>query len=129
MDSIKENKEIYKRISTNVIGTDEDDDIQISLSALLELKKIIEENNISDDFYIRLYTTGGGCTGMIYNLKFDSEINENDIVFKTDSINFLIDTKSLFYFMGITIEYIDNIEGKGFVFKGINNLKTCGCNG
>ena len=58
-----------------------------------------------------------------------SEKQENDRIFETESINFIIDSKSIFYFMGIIIDYLETDEGKGFIFKGINNYKTCGCMG
>ena len=95
MEQMTQTEQIYKRISTGVNGSNENDDIQVSLTALLELKKIMEENNITDDYFIRLATSGGGCAGMIYNIGFDSEKQENDRIFETESINFIIDSKKI----------------------------------
>jgi len=127
MEDIKYNSELTEKIDTLVEGTSEDDSIQISLKALLEIKNFREQNEVPEEFYLRLATQGGGCSGMQYVLGFDDQINENDRVFETENYKLVVDTHSLFYYMGVTLDYTDGPDGSGFVFHGLNNMKTCGC--
>jgi len=127
MEDVLTQQEVTERIDTEVEGSSEEDQIQITLKALLEMKNIREQNEVPDEFYLRLATQGGGCSGMQYVLGFDDKINDNDRVFETDNYKLVIDTKSLFYYMGVTLDYTDGPNGNGFVFHGLNNMKTCGC--
>ena len=129
MEDLTGQNVITEKINTGVEGTNEDDSIQITLPALLEIKKTREENDIPDEFYLRLATQSGGCAGMQYALGFDDNINENDRLFEKDNYKIVIDSRSLFYFMGITLDFIDDPINKGFTFRGINNVSTCGCSG
>lgn len=129
MDETIEKKDVVEKIDTQVEGTEEDDKISITLQALLEINNFREKNEVPEDFYLRLTTQGGGCSGMQYALGFDDKINENDRIFETDNYKIVIDNRSLFYYMGVTLDYIDGPEGSGFIFKGLNNMMTCGCQG
>ena len=116
-------------ISTEVEGSRGDDHIQITRKAIEEIIKVRQESNVPEDYVLRIATRGGGCSGMNYVMGFDSENYENDRVLKASDIDIIVDNKSLFYLMGITLDYTDSPEGKGFVFKNPNNFRTCGCQG
>ena len=114
-------------IPTGVIGADENEDFAFTPNALNEIQKIISENNIADNNYLRINTKSAGCLGMSFNLGFDGEIHDNDRLFKLNTLNIAVDSKSLFYLMGVKIDFISSDKGKGFIFEQPNEFKTCGC--
>ncbi|HLP28393.1 MAG TPA: iron-sulfur cluster assembly accessory protein [Candidatus Didemnitutus sp.] len=114
-------------VPTGVLGTDESDNIIITNKAIAEVKKIKASNNIADDFGLRLGVKGGGCSGMSYTLGFDAASRENDLVLDAEGVRVFIDSKSMFYLMGMTLDFSDGLMGKGFTFNNPNATKTCGC--
>ena len=77
--------------------------------------------------YVRVGVTAGGCSGLSYNLDFDSEILSTDKVFKHNEITLIVDEKSYLYLVGTTLNYSGGLNGKGFVFENPNASRTCGC--
>jgi len=114
-------------IPTGISGTEEQDNIRISFKALSEIKKIKETNSIPADYGLRVGVKGGGCSGMSYTLGYDATPRENDRVLETEGVRIFVDTKSMFYLMGITLDFSDGLMGKGFTFSNPNATKTCGC--
>ncbi|MBM2813774.1 MAG: iron-sulfur cluster assembly accessory protein [Ignavibacteria bacterium] len=114
-------------IDSEVLGGENDDMIRITHKAIEVIKKVRVENNVPDEYYLRIGTRGGGCSGMNYTLGFDSQVNENDKSFKLTDMEMVIDAKSIFYLMGITLDYTESPDGSGFVFISENELPTCGC--
>jgi iron-sulfur cluster assembly protein len=115
------------RVATGIQGAEEKDDFIVSASAIEMIAQIKEANEISEDYFLRLGTRSGGCSGMNYTLGFDSEIQENDRTFEVENVNIVVDNKSLFYLMGVTLDYTDGPSGSGFVFNNPNNAHVCGC--
>jgi iron-sulfur cluster assembly protein len=116
-------------IHTGVIGTEEQDALSVTRRALDKIDAIKSENNVPAEYSLRLGTQSGGCSGMNYILGFDSEVNDNDKLIELHNLNLVIDNKSIFYLMGVTLDYVDDVHGSGFVFNNPNNAKTCGCGG
>ncbi|MCE7993807.1 MAG: iron-sulfur cluster assembly accessory protein [Roseivirga sp.] len=81
----------------------------------------------SDDHNIRVSVQGGGCSGLMYDLDFDSEVREKDEIFEDKGIKILVDRKSLLYLLGTTLDFSDGLNGKGFQFVNPNASRTCGC--
>jgi iron-sulfur cluster assembly protein len=102
-------------------------DITISEKAIKEIRKIMEENNFTPDVGLRIGVKGGGCSGLTYSMGFDPESREGDSIMEQDDIKLYVDGKSLFYLMGIELDFTDGLDGKGFVFNNPNATKTCGC--
>ena len=70
---------------------------------------------------------GGGCSGLTYNLEFNSESKPNDMVFEDKGVKIIVDKKSLLYLAGTTLDFSDGLNGKGFQFINPNATRTCGC--
>jgi iron-sulfur cluster assembly protein len=114
-------------IPTGITGTDENDNITVTAKALDEIRKIRTQNSIPDGYGLRIGVKGGGCSGMSYTLGFDAQTRENDRVLDLDDVQIFIDTKSMFYLMGVTLDFSDGLMGRGFTFNNPNATKTCGC--
>ena len=76
---------------------------------------------------IRVAVKGGGCSGLMYDLEFDSAIADSDEIFEDKGIKILVDKKSLLYLLGTTLDFSDGLNGKGFQFINPNANRTCGC--
>lgn len=77
--------------------------------------------------FIRVGVKGGGCSGLMYDMKFDTEIKEEDKVFEDNGLKVVVDKKSFLYLVGTELDYSGGLNGKGFVFKNPNADRTCGC--
>ena len=103
------------------------EDINITPKAIKEIKRIIQENNIPENFGLRIGIKGGGCSGMTYTLGFDAEAKPTDNVIDFDGIDVFVDMKSFLYLTGTELDYVDGLNGKGFTFNNPNAKRTCGC--
>jgi len=101
--------------------------IQVTEKAKERLAALRKEEGRSDDQNIRVSVKGGGCSGLMYDLGFDSEIKPADQVFEDKGIKILVDKKSLLYLLGTTLDFSDGLNGKGFQFINPNASRTCGC--
>jgi iron-sulfur cluster insertion protein len=86
---------------------------------------IAEEGN--DDLKLRVFITGGGCSGFQYGFTFEEEVNEGDTQVEKGGVTLLIDTTSFQYLVGAEIDYTDGVEGSQFVIRNPNATTTCGC--
>lgn len=107
--------------------TDSSSTITITEKALQQAKQIMSENNIPENYALRVSVKGGGCSGFTYNLGFDGDEQDGDTYFETDGFKVVVDGKSLFYLMGTELDYSDGLNGKGFIFNNPNASSTCGC--
>ena len=102
-------------------------DITISESALEKVQELMKQDNLSDDYFIRVSVKGGGCSGLSYDLDFDNTSKEGDKVFLTTSVKIVCDMKSYLYLAGTVLDYTGGLNGKGFIFNNPNAQRTCGC--
>ena len=91
---------------------------------IIELKK---EEGRAENENIRVSVKGGGCSGLMYDLGFDSTKMDTDHVFEDKGVKILVDRKSLLYLAGTILEFSDGLNGKGFQFVNPNASRTCGC--
>ena len=77
--------------------------------------------------YVRVGVKSGGCSGLSYELKFDSEIKKEDKIYEDNQVKIIVDKKSILYLVGTILEYSGGLNGKGFVFNNPNAQRTCGC--
>ncbi|MEK6749898.1 MAG: iron-sulfur cluster insertion protein ErpA [Pseudomonadota bacterium] len=86
---------------------------------------IIEENN--DNLKLRIYVSGGGCSGFQYGFTFDESAADDDTRVERNGVTLLIDSMSYQYLVGAEIDYQDGLDGSRFVIKNPNATATCGC--
>ena len=91
-----------------------------------EIRSIFEREERNDTDGLRLGVIGGGCSGLSYDMNF-SERLPDDSVLEFDGFKVLLDPKSTIYLKGITLDFQDGIQGRGFVFSNPNATNTCGC--
>ena len=77
--------------------------------------------------YLRVGVQGGGCSGLSYKMKFDSELAEGDEVFSSGDARVVVDGKSMLFLHGLTLHHTKGLNGKGFEFQNPNATGTCGC--
>ena len=95
-------------------------------SAANKVKQLIEEEG-NADLKLRVFVSGGGCSGFQYGFTFDEVTNEDDTVLNKNDVQLLIDPMSLQYLMGAEIDYQDGVEGSQFVIRNPGATSTCGC--
>ena len=101
--------------------------IFISDKAKTRVENIIERDKLSDDHFVRVSVTSGGCSGLSYNMSFDNENKKGDEVFEDNGMKLVADAKSILYLLGTMLDFSDGLDGKGFYFDNPNASRTCGC--
>jgi iron-sulfur cluster assembly protein len=102
-------------------------EIRITEKAVKEVRKIMEENRIPENYGLRVGVKGGGCSGLTYTLNFDENSKEGDTIIEQNDVRLYVDGKSLFYLSGTELDFTDGLQGRGFIFNNPNAAKTCGC--
>ncbi len=102
--------------------------INVSDEARDKVRSLIQEQGYTEEAaHIRVGVKGGGCSGLLYDLDFDTEVKEDDKIFEDNGVRILVDKKSFLYLAGTTLEYSGGLNGKGFSFVNPNANRTCGC--
>jgi iron-sulfur cluster insertion protein len=102
------------------------DPLVFTQAAAAKVKQLIDEEG-NAELKLRVFVTGGGCSGFQYGFTFDEATNEDDTAMQRDGVTLLIDPMSLQYLTGAEIDYQENVEGAQFVIKNPNATSTCGC--
>jgi len=76
---------------------------------------------------LRVAVVGGGCSGFAYHMAFENQVNDSDNVYEYNGLKVLVDQMSEMYLEGVSIDYIESLEGSGFKFNNPNVKSTCGC--
>ena len=97
-----------------------------SVSAANKTKELIAEEG-NDALMLRVYISGGGCSGFQYGFTFDEEVGEGDTVVEKEGVKFLVDSTSFQYLSGSEIDYLEGMGGSQFVIRNPNAATTCGC--
>ena len=95
-------------------------------AAAAKVKQLIDEEG-NTELKLRVFVTGGGCSGFQYGFTFDEVQNEDDAVMEKNGVKLLIDPMSYQYLVGAEIDYSEGLEGAQFVIKNPNAQSTCGC--
>lgn len=94
--------------------------------AASKVKQLIDEEG-NDNLKLRVFVTGGGCSGFQYGFTFDEAVNDGDTSVVTDGVTLLIDPMSFQYLVGAEIDYKEDLSGAQFVIRNPNATTTCGC--
>ena len=100
--------------------------LNFSAAAAAKVQELIAEEG-NPDLKLRLYVTGGGCSGFSYGFAFDDQMNDDDTRIDKDGVTLVVDMMSLQYLVGADIDYEDGLEGSRFVIHNPNAQTTCGC--
>jgi iron-sulfur cluster insertion protein len=95
-------------------------------SAASKVKSLIDEEG-NPDLKLRVFVSGGGCSGFQYGFTFDEAQNEDDTAMVKNGVTLLVDSMSFQYLVGAEIDYTEGLEGAQFVIKNPNATTTCGC--
>lgn len=95
-------------------------------SAASKVRDLIDEEG-NPDLKLRVFVTGGGCSGFQYGFTFDEVANEDDTSLQKNGVTLLVDPMSYQYLVGAEIDYTEGLEGSQFVIKNPNASSTCGC--
>ena len=101
--------------------------IQVTEKAVEKITELRKAEGHNDHLHIRVSVEGGGCSGLMYNLSFDSDAKDGDEVFEDKGVKTFVNKKSLLYLLGTTLDFSDGLNGKGFQFVNPNATRTCGC--
>ena len=101
--------------------------IQVTDEVKVKLLGLMKEEGKADDAFVRVGVNSGGCSGLSYDLGFDTNENKDDKSFEDNGIKIVVNKKSYLYLIGTILEYSGGLNGKGFVFNNPNASRTCGC--
>ncbi|MBI4013652.1 MAG: iron-sulfur cluster assembly accessory protein [Candidatus Rokubacteria bacterium] len=100
--------------------------VNLSPGALKRVKELMESQKLQNAF-LRMGVRGGGCSGLSYNLEFDTEVGKHDKEFDVDGVKVVVDVKSYLYLNGTTLDWVNQGLTGGFTFVNPNAKSSCGC--
>ena len=101
-------------------------EMTVTPAAVAVIKNLLQERNIPD-YSLRVFVTGGGCSGMQYGMSFEENAREYDNVVSVDGVSLLVDPTSQVYLEGARIDFVDSLIGGGFRIDNPNAVSSCGC--
>ena len=101
--------------------------IQVTPPAGREIARLIDAEHPGERGGLRLFVKGGGCSGMLYDMKIVETSDEKDKVFEVEGVRIIIDPKSYLFLNGLTVDFKESLMGRGFVFVNPNAKASCGC--
>ena len=100
--------------------------IKMTDSAAEMVRNLLVEKNVPD-YGLRIFVSGGGCSGMQYGMALDAEPGENDYVVSGEGVQIFVDSISMMYLSGSVVDYEDSLMGGGFRIENPNAVASCGC--
>ena len=101
--------------------------LNITDGAVNKILSLADSEDEASNLNLRVYVTGGGCSGFQYGFSFDKVVDEEDTCITKDGANLVVDSLSLQYLEGSTIDYTEDLMGSKFIIKNPNATTTCGC--
>ena len=98
----------------------------LSDSAVSKVRELVEEEG-NEQLKLRVFVTGGGCSGFQYGFSFDEAQDDEDALIEKDGVRLLVDPMSYQYLVGATVDYQEGLQGSQFVVQNPNASSTCGC--
>lgn len=100
--------------------------LAMSAAAVAKVQALVEDEG-NPELKLRVFVTGGGCSGFQYGFAFEEQVAEDDTRVDRDGVTVLVDSLSLQYLTGAEIHYLEGLEGARFVVRNPNATTTCGC--
>jgi iron-sulfur cluster assembly protein len=100
--------------------------LSVTPAAVEVIRNLLQQRNIPNHS-LRVFVSGGGCSGMQYGMAFEESPKEFDKVVAMDGVSLIVDSTSLMYLQGATIDYVDSLMGGGFRIDNPNAVSSCGC--
>ncbi|MFV8819766.1 iron-sulfur cluster insertion protein ErpA [Haliea sp. E17] len=100
--------------------------INLTANAVRKVRQLVTEEE-NESLKLRVYITGGGCSGFQYGFSFEEEAAEDDAVIENGGVTMLVDPMSYQYLVGSEVDYTEGLEGSRFVINNPNATTTCGC--
>ena len=102
--------------------------LQVTEKAIKRIRIAMAKEGISpEEGGLRIGVMGGGCSGLSYSIKFDTQPRERDRIFEFDGVRVFVDPKSFLYLHGMTLDYEETLMRQGFNFINPNSTRSCGC--
>lgn len=101
--------------------------INISPEAALKLAALKKDDGKDEAAFLRVEVKKGGCSGLSYKMDFDTTPRDGDKIFESNGQKIAVDSNSMLYILGMTLDFSGGLNGKGFVFNNPNATKHCGC--
>jgi iron-sulfur cluster insertion protein len=100
--------------------------MQLTAGAARKVKSLVAEEG-NPNLKLRVYVTGGGCSGFQYGFSFDDAVNDDDTVIAEEGAHLLVDALSIQYLLGARVDYLEGLQGSRFVVENPMASTTCGC--
>ena len=110
----------------SIVTAFDPNEIRLSDKAVSKVRALVKDEG-NPKLKLRVFITGGGCSGFQYGFSFDETVSEDDMVVKRDGVTALIDAMSYQYLVGSEVDYSEGLEGSRFVVNNPNATTTCGC--
>lgn len=100
--------------------------ITLTSAAVDAIKELLEKRQL-EGYALRIYVSGGGCSGLQYGMTLDNNIRDLDVSCQVDGVKAVVDEVSIQYLRGATIDFTDDLMGSGFKIENPNAMASCGC--
>jgi iron-sulfur cluster assembly protein len=104
----------------------QDDQITLTPAAATAVRDLLEKRNLTG-YALRVFISGGGCSGYQYGMALEGNVRENDLAYEFDGVKLVVDEVSINYLRGATVDYVEDIMGSGFKIENPNAVSSCGC--
>lgn len=104
----------------------EPNSLAFTANAAAKVRELVEDEG-NDELKLRVFITGGGCSGFQYGFTFDEIVQDDDVQIEKDGMTLLVDALSFQYLVGGSVDYVEGLEGSRFVINNPNAESTCGC--
>lgn len=100
--------------------------VELTERAARQIRKIRQDENLDEELRLRVAVEGGGCSGLSYQLGFDKQSDDDEVLISR-GVEIIVDPKHMMYLKGISVDYPDGLDARGFTFDNPNATETCGC--
>jgi len=117
---------VNEYVGVENIEVDVEPVLLVTPSAVTVIKNLLEQRNIPNHA-LRVFVSGGGCSGLQYGMAFEDGPRDFDAVVEEDGVRLVVDPTSMMYLKGATIDFVDSLMGGGFRIDNPNAVSSCGC--